>query len=39
MWDLGTNEVAGFELIVVALAFLVDLGSYFGGKRYRDVSA
>ena len=39
MWDLGTNEVAGFELLVVAMAFLVDLGSYFGGKRYRDVSA
>ena len=38
MWDLGTNEVAGFELIVVALAFLVDLGSYFGGKRFRDAS-
>ena len=38
MWDLGTNEVAGFELLVVALAFLTDLGSYFGGKRYRDVS-
>ena len=39
MWDVGTNEVAGFEWFVVALAFLVDLGSYFGGKRYRDVSA
>lgn len=39
MWDLGTNEVSGFELLVVALAFLTDLGSYFGGKRFRDASS
>ena len=38
-WDLGTNEVSGFELLVVALAFLTDLGSYFGGKRFRDASS
>jgi hypothetical protein len=36
MWDVGTNEVAGFELLVVALAFLCDLGSYVGGKVARD---
>jgi hypothetical protein len=36
MWDVGTNEVAGFELLVVALAFLADLASYFGGKFARD---
>jgi hypothetical protein len=35
MWDVGTNEVAGFELLVVALAFLTDLASYFGGSRAR----
>ena len=33
MWDVGTNEVSGFEWFVVVLAFVADLGSYFGGKR------
>ena len=33
MWDVGTREVSGFEWFVVGLAFLVDLASYFGGKR------
>jgi hypothetical protein len=36
MWDVGTREVAGFEWFIVGLAFLVDLGSYFGGKRARN---
>jgi hypothetical protein len=35
MWDLGTNAVTGFEWFVVGLAFLADLGSYFGGERAR----
>ena len=34
-WALGTNEVAGFEVFVVILAFVVDLGSYLGGERSR----
>ena len=34
-WVLGTNEVAGFEVFVVILAFVVDLGSYLGGERSR----
>ena len=36
MWDVGTREVSGFEWFIVALAFLIDLASYFGGKRARD---
>jgi hypothetical protein len=28
MWQLGTHEVAGFEIAVVVLAFLADLGAY-----------
>jgi hypothetical protein len=36
MWDVGTNEVVGFEWFVVVLAFLADLGSYFGGQRARE---
>jgi hypothetical protein len=35
MWDVGTHEVTGFEWFVVILAFLMDLGSYFGGTRAR----
>ncbi|WP_157592201.1 hypothetical protein [Solirubrobacter soli] len=35
MWDVGTHEVTGFEWFVVGLAFLCDLGSYFGGSRAR----
>jgi len=35
MWDIGTREVTGFEWFVVVLAFLLDLGSYFGGNRAR----
>jgi hypothetical protein len=35
MWDAGTNAVTGFEWFVVALAFMLDLGSWFGGSRAR----
>jgi hypothetical protein len=35
MWDVGTRDVTGFEWFVVILAFLVDLGSWFGGSRAR----
>jgi hypothetical protein len=35
MWDVGTHEVTGFEWFVVILAFLMDLGSWFGGSRAR----
>jgi hypothetical protein len=31
MWDAGSNKVDGFEWFIVALAFVVDLGSYVGG--------
>jgi hypothetical protein len=34
-WDSG-REVAGFEIFVVALAFLIDLGSWFGGNKARS---
>jgi hypothetical protein len=33
MWDIGSNEVYGFEWFVVVLAFLADLGTYAGGRR------
>lgn len=36
MWAVGTNEVVGFEWFIVILAFVVDLGSYLGGSRYRE---
>ena len=36
MWDVGTRDVTGFEWFVVGLAFLLDLGSYFGGNRARS---
>ena len=36
MWDIGTNEVTGFEWAVVVLAFLGDLGAYGAGNRRRD---
>jgi hypothetical protein len=36
MWNTGTRDVLGFEWFIVGLAFLVDLASYFGGKRARD---
>ena len=36
MWDVGTHTVNGFEWFIVVLAFLADLGSYAGGRSYRD---
>ena len=35
MWDLGTNEVTGFEWFIVVLAFLADLSGYglIGNRR------
>lgn len=36
MWDLGTNQVSGFEWFIVVFAFLVDLSSYGGGYRARS---
>lgn len=36
MYATGSNEVVGFEWFIVVLAFLIDLGSYFGGNRYRN---
>ncbi|MGB2850815.1 MAG: hypothetical protein WBC01_04020 [Solirubrobacterales bacterium] len=36
MWSTGSNEVVGFEWFIVVLAFLVDLGSYANGSRYRS---
>jgi len=35
LWSAGTNKVDGFEWFIVALAFLVDLGSYVGGNARR----
>ena len=35
MWDVGTRDVTGFEWFVVGFAFLLDLGSWFGGSRVR----
>jgi hypothetical protein len=34
-WAAGTNGVTGFEWFFVILAFVVDLGSYAGGRRSR----
>ena len=36
MWANGTNEISGFELFIVILAFVLDLGSYVGGQRGRS---
>lgn len=36
MWSMGSNEVAGFEWFLVALAFLIDLGALGGGQRARS---
>jgi hypothetical protein len=36
-WDWGAGrEVTGFEWFFVVLAFVIDLGSYAGGGRYRS---
>jgi hypothetical protein len=35
-YDVGAGrEVRGFEWFLVAIAFIVDLGSYFGGGQAR----
>lgn len=36
MWDSGAHGVNGLEWFLVVLAFLVDLSSWFGGKRAAD---
>jgi hypothetical protein len=35
MWDIGSNEVTGFEWFIVVLAFLADLSGYglIGNRR------
>jgi hypothetical protein len=35
MWSAGTNKVDGFEWFIVAVAFVIDLGSYVGGGSRR----
>ncbi|MGB7588044.1 MAG: hypothetical protein WBM00_04985, partial [Solirubrobacterales bacterium] len=34
MWS-SSDRVSGFEWFIVVLAFLVDLGAFFGGARRR----
>ena len=34
MWSTGTNEVTGIEWFFVALAFAIDLSSWFGGRSH-----
>ena len=36
MWTIGTHEVAGIVWFFVALAFAVDLSSWFGGSSQRS---
>jgi hypothetical protein len=36
LWSAGTNEVYGFEWFIVGVAFVVDLGSYVGGRSGRS---
>ena len=38
MWANGTNEVSGFEVFIVILAFVVDLSSYAGGQHSRSAA-
>lgn len=38
MWSYSSNGVLGFEWVIVALAFLIDIGAFAGGKRRRDVT-
>lgn len=33
MWAAGTNRVEGYETFLVILAFLFDLGAYFGSSK------
>jgi hypothetical protein len=39
MWSVGSDKVSGFEWFIVALAFLVDLGSYARSDRFRRSKA
>jgi hypothetical protein len=36
MWDIGGHGVDGIEWFFVALAFAVDLSSWFGGRGYQS---
>lgn len=36
MWDVGGHGVHGIEWFFVALAFLLDLSSWFGGSSQRQ---
>ncbi len=36
MWTAGANEVTGIEWFFVALAFALDLSSWFGGRGYQQ---
>ena len=37
MYDVGSGrEVSGIEWFLVGLAFLVDITSWLGGRRWRD---
>jgi hypothetical protein len=36
MWASGTNRVFGFEWFIVGFAFVVDVGSYVGGRAARE---
>jgi hypothetical protein len=39
-WDWGSgHHVTGFEWFFVVLAFLIDLGSYGGGRRMQSARA
>jgi hypothetical protein len=39
-WDWGDGRhVSGFEWFFVILAFMVDLGSYVGGRQAREARA
>ncbi len=33
MWQFGTHEVSGFEIVFVVLAFLADLGAYGSARN------
>jgi hypothetical protein len=36
MWSLGSNDVTGFEWLIVIAGFVLDLGSWSRGRSYRD---
>jgi hypothetical protein len=38
-WGGGRHHVTGFEWFFVVLAFLIDLGSYGGGRRMQSERA